>query len=67
MSEWISVKDRLPPKRTSALTCDRYGNIHIMFHCGGEKYPFNIPPWHPYYYEPTHWMPLPEPPKEDVG
>ena len=74
MSEWISVKDRLP-KRDANVMCitptrwihigryqgDKFENA-IFFRrwgydkkIGAERY---IPT------EVTHWMPLPEPPKE---
>ena len=64
MSEWISVKDRLPEGNKNVLVCC-YKNavgyrIDITFYCDQSEYgsgwylPANI----------THWMPLPEPPKE---
>lgn len=60
---WISVKDRLPKGYRDVLV--RYKNasgyrIDITFYCDKSEYgsgwylPANI----------THWMPLPEPPKE---
>lgn len=67
--EWINVKDRLPPKDGSAFlgydpTKFELDKIYVLKYVpdneryeetGGECY-F---PW-----EPTHWMPLPEAPKE---
>lgn len=63
---WISVEDRMPKPGENVLTCDHKGNMHIMFSYPSEEYPFNIPPWHTRFFMPTHWMPLPEPPKEEV-
>lgn len=66
MIGWISVKDRLPEVGVSVLALDRYGNIHnrYMYRCGdgGAE-------WTAEHLvsrkDITHWMPLPEPPKED--
>lgn len=69
MSEWISVKDRLPEKtgkqrgfylvalsngvvKELAYEFEHYNNM--LFDVG----------WHETAYPVTHWMPLPEPPKE---
>ena len=57
VQEWISVDDRLPEPKEKAICIDAEGNIIIgtyiewgwMFPC--------------YCKRPTHWMPLPEPPK----
>lgn len=71
MSEWISVKDRLPGKGNDVLMYFDTGNMAVGFwHDGDECFTF----WSAYAdygwytdcdFEPTHWMPLPEPPKED--
>lgn len=64
--EWISVKERLPEAYKSVLVYIRNASgeagYDITFYCdhlydtGNRWYlPVNI----------THWMPLPEPPKED--
>ena len=60
MSEWISVKDRLPEKdgRYLAIT-KHYKQPVIAQYTKNEKYPWN---W--LMNNVTHWMPLPEPPKE---
>ncbi len=66
MSVWISVNDRLPEEVGRYLTCDHSGNIHIHEHDPKAKYPFYVIPNSLRYYKPTHWMPLPEPPKESA-
>nr|DAE22754.1 MAG TPA: Protein of unknown function (DUF551) [Siphoviridae sp. ct2hZ16] len=64
MSEWISVKDRLPEVRRIVLAYDAQTNdINFAFRergsgnfvdCNSDYYLNTI----------THWMPLPKPPKE---
>jgi hypothetical protein len=65
MSEWISVKERLPETGGRFLVCGSRGGIYTaeFKNCNG------YPHWHKlnsksHYCDPTHWMPLPEPPKE---
>ncbi len=67
MSEWISVEDRLPEeiieeiivcrdKDCIASMAARYiGGEFITYGAFGADMPFK---------NPTHWMPLPEPPKK---
>lgn len=62
--EWIPVSERLPDKYGKYLTCDGKGNIHIFEHNPMGVYPFMIAPNSERYYQPTHWMPLPEPPQK---
>ena len=58
VQEWISVKDRLPEQGEEAICIAADGDMMIgkytewgwMFPC--------------YFEELTHWMPIPEPPKE---
>ena len=58
VQEWISVDDRLPEEGEKAICIDADGDMMIgkytewgwMFPC--------------YFEELTHWMPIPEPPKE---
>ena len=59
VQEWISVDDRLPEPKEETICIDADGDMMIgtytewgwMFPC--------------YFKSPTHWMPLPEPPKEN--
>lgn len=65
MQEWIPVTERLPEEKVNCIVhykhayCDNddYWTIGICFY-DGEK--FQLGP----AYKVTHWMPLPEPPKE---
>lgn len=60
MSEWISVKDRLPMKNDRVLVYRPEmkesdvgaGSVQFGWNCSRKKTDI------------THWMPLPEPPKE---
>ena len=57
VQEWISVDDRLPEPKENAICINRHGDMMIgtytewgwMFPC--------------YFESPTHWMPMPQPPK----
>lgn len=69
MTEWISVEDRLPPKESEAwynvvLTHKTRRNMIVRngYYDGYHKrfWGFETTP----HYVVTHWMPLPEPPKE---
>lgn len=70
MSEWISVKERLPEKKQDVLMYFNSGNMavgwwhdedeHITFWCAYTDDGF----YTDCDYIPTHWMPLPESPKE---
>ncbi len=59
--DWISVKDRLPEEEVYILLYDDYCKEIITGElCNGNfcSYDYIMP-------RVTHWMPLPEPPKED--
>lgn len=57
MSEWIDVRDRLPEERVHVLAYSMYRKAYAEdWQVGGEW--FGHSSWNP-----THWMPLPEPPK----
>ena len=64
---WISVKDRLPEDAGIYIICDHYGNVMSRHFC--KKSDKFAGYWHAngskFYGNPTHWMPLPEPPKEE--
>ena len=70
MSEWISVEERLPEKKQDVLMYFNSGNMavgwwhdedeHITFWCAYTDDGF----YTDCDYMPTHWMPLPAPPKE---
>ena len=80
-NEWISVKDRLPKKNGKYLCYNicLIGGIGIFSFAknlkkvGINDFMFRKSGWYAYdsecgFYEVsnvTHWMPLPEPPKED--
>ncbi len=58
MNEWISVKDRLPEEGKYYLI---YDDFRIWFaHYRGKVFQDKLN----YYKEVTHWMPLPDPPRE---
>ena len=64
--DWISVLDRLPEKYHAVLIwCPEYKNIYCA--CiddnGWSFFGGGCPAIHDNV---THWMPLPEPPKEDT-
>ena len=73
MTEWISVKDRLPEEKINEITMDYY---HVICCCdfGGLPRRVDVRPyqfgrghfWHGAGIMDdvvTHWMPLPEPPE----
>lgn len=60
---WIPVAEMLPVENGRYITCDGKGNIHIFDYYTECIYPFFITPNDRHFYQPTHWMPLPEPPK----
>ena len=69
--KWISAKERLPEheygESTSVLTVDLYGAMRVTYFDGGNWcWPsgealttMRVAPI-------THWMPMPEPPKEET-
>ena len=69
VSEWISVKDRLPEPLLKVLVCDINNSISISYRFITH---LNKPVWclSPFYGNVsgyfTHWMPLPNPPKKVV-
>lgn len=76
-TEWISVKDRLPERGIKVLVCDNnYINIasrptnlelRILSEIYEKEFPehvFDSPSFFAPSSDTTHWMPLPEPPKQ---
>lgn len=66
MSEWISVKDRMPEKEGKYIVCVA-GNVCVLpMIVNGVGYKY----WETGKYfkkemdKVSHWMPFPEPPKE---
>ena len=58
--EWISVKDRLPERMQLVIVCRKGGKVEQGYRDVGDW-------WKVYGTRTkyiTHWMPLPEPPKE---
>ena len=68
-NEWINVKDRLPDESGEYLTFDKSGHFGLLEYSTLHK-KFNVFDCQSiefverYSIEITHWMPLPEPPKE---
>ena len=82
--EWISVRDKEPPKDGSPFLgydpdAEDLGKTYVLIYIPEKKYPpgefFKLS--HDAYYreasgeeyfewKPTHWMPLPEPPKGET-
>lgn len=59
--KWIPVTERLPEKNMRVLMCSKQGGIAEGVYAGA---------WIQYRWDAvgmdvTHWMPLPEPPKEE--
>lgn len=60
--KWIPVSERLPEDDVFVLNCNDHGNIVIGKIIGGTW-------WYKYFSyqgQVTHWMPLPEAPKEET-
>ena len=63
MSNWISVKDRLPENGDRVLTYNSFDGICTGRHLGDGRWRVKTS-----YPDPvTHWMPLPEPPEGGEG
>ena len=60
MSDWISVKDRLPENEDEVLIY--MGHYEVGWY--SREVWRGVDEWR---LEPTHWMPLPEPPAEKVN
>jgi hypothetical protein len=63
--KWISVEDRLPEYGVEVLLWNGAGDFFLDFviDCTNDEWEGCSPEQFKRYY--THWMPLPEPPKEE--
>lgn len=64
--KWISMEERKPKNGQRVLTIDSIGKQEVCYY-NEVKNAFGECAWLSYIYNITHWMPLPEPPKEDKG
>lgn len=64
-SKWISIEDELPESLVPVLVCDTNGDVSVTWHYSHYGHPFNIGPNDLFRFPITHWMPLPEAPKEN--
>lgn len=63
MVKWISTKDRLPEKEGEVLAA-LFGRVYMCWYLAATKQ-FESPSGAVWSIDTvTHWMPLPEPPKE---
>ena len=64
--KWIPVTERLPEAREVVLVCGKRGGVYTAEHNRNALRPGSF--WKlnskNHHCEPTHWMPLPEPPKD---
>lgn len=70
MAEWISVEERLPEDNHSVLVYCPYNKCIFTAYYddfAGEWVHFGGCMPGEVYYPVSHWMPLPEPPKEGGG
>jgi len=68
-SPWISVKDRLPDSQEyEFLVVNSEGNMHVASYWGENASNDEGYDWFngDVFVNPTHWQPLPEPPKETI-
>jgi len=68
-SSWISVKDKLPDSNEyEFLVVNSEGNMHVASYWGENSSNYEGYDWFngDVFVNPTHWQPLPEPPKETI-
>lgn len=63
--KWISVKDELPDGYLPVLAINSKGVIRMAEYAFYEEEWWKVPSIKPAKHPITHWMPLPEPPKEE--
>ena len=64
MNGWISVEDRLPDNDAICLVCGKKGGMRVARVYVGKNYAWWTVVGTGKYFNATHWMSLPEPPKE---
>ena len=67
MSEWISVKDRLPEDASDVLILSKEKESCVGYYRSSDNEWVMYNPccsFHMELHGVTHWMPLPEPPKD---
>jgi hypothetical protein len=69
VSEWISVDDRMPENNAICLVCGKKGGMRVARAYVTRTYVGKSYIWWTVVgtgksFNATHWMPLPEPPKE---
>ena len=64
MGEWISVKDRLPDAFCKVLAVWKANGETVIDTAFWTDSGFSVNHWVVMQTKITHWMPLPEPPKE---
>lgn len=63
--KWISMEERKPKNGQHVLTIDSIGKQEVCYY-NEVKNAFGECAWLSYIYNITHWMPMPEPPKEEA-
>lgn len=68
MNEWISIEDRFPDKNGDYIIYtgnDSDPEVISLYYCGNNNWDDGTGIAKDSYYGISHWMPLPEPPKEE--
>lgn len=60
MSEWIDIKEQLPDENVDVLVYEPDFGLCIAWLDDGDFYALGVN-----FVEPSHWMPLPAPPKKE--
>ena len=66
MSEWISVDDKEPSTDDDLYVMAYDGDFHVAVFRPSQSMGFYRYDCDTYDVTPTHWMPLPEPPKDKL-
>ena len=64
MGEWISVDNRFPDNNAICLVCGKKGGMRVARAYVCKNYTWWTVVGTGKVFNVTHWMPLPEPPKE---